>query len=111
MAADGEEQREEEGVKEGGEAPGLSHCLCGEVQEYEEMTIAEIMTGKSTYETTFFLPPSLPSSRPPSFPPFYRVVLYPSLPPSLPAGTSPASFLFATPIWITSNATATRGRR
>lgn len=51
MATDGEEQEEgaKEGGREGAKAPGLSHCLCEEVQEYEEMTISEIMTGKSTY--------------------------------------------------------------
>jgi hypothetical protein len=37
-----------EGGKEGGAPPPLSHCLCEEVQEYEEMTLAEIMMGKGS---------------------------------------------------------------
>lgn len=32
-----------------GGSAGLSHCFCSEVQDFEEMSIAEIMTGKGTY--------------------------------------------------------------
>jgi len=88
MATDGEEQEEgaKEGGREGAKAPGLSHCLCEEVQEYEEMTISEIMTGKSTYDT---IPPSLPPFLPLS-PPSYTLFFF--TPPSLPPSLSPCRY-------------------